>query len=176
MEKIYIEYLDEEVKRLNYAHEGDAGMDICANEDITIGPGETALVHTGVKIAVPRGIEIQVRPRSGISLNTPIRIANSPGTIDSGYRDEICIIVENTSKEYEWYLSLSGHAVSPLKKECHTYSLDEKGNKQGWYEIKKGQRIAQLVFSRYEEVSPIEIEDIGAVGEDRGGGFGSTGV
>ena len=80
-----------------YASSGDAGMDIRASEDIVIKPHETKLVSTGIKIAIPAGYEIQIRPRSGMSLKTNLRIANSPGTIDSGYRDELKIIVTNIS-------------------------------------------------------------------------------
>ena len=64
-----------------YANENDAGMDIRANEDMDIYPGETKLIHTGIKVAIPTGFELQVRPRSGLSLKTSIRIANAPGTI-----------------------------------------------------------------------------------------------
>ena len=79
-----------------YAREGDAGMDICSAVDITILPGQTVLIPTGLKFAVPPGYEMQVRPRSGISLRTALRIPNSPGTIDSGYREEVGIIMTNT--------------------------------------------------------------------------------
>lgn len=84
-----------------YAHEDDAGMDIYAAEKVTIAPGKTALVPTGLKMAIPDGFELQVRPRSGLSLKTPLRVPNSPGTIDSGYRDEICVIVWNSSDSEE---------------------------------------------------------------------------
>lgn len=82
-----------------YAREGDAGMDVRAAEPVEIQPGETVLIPTGLKVAIPDGYEIQVRPRSGLSLKTPLRLANAPGTIDAGYRDEICIIMQNTAKD-----------------------------------------------------------------------------
>ena len=94
---VYIEKMSDDIVTPVYASEGDAGMDIRANEDIIIKPHETKLVSTGIKIAIPNGYEIQVRPRSGMSLKTNLRIANSPGTIDSGYRDELKIIVTNIS-------------------------------------------------------------------------------
>lgn len=81
----------------NYATSGSAGCDIRSNEDVVLGPNETKLVHTGIYIKVPEGFECQVRPRSGLSLKTGLRVANSPGTIDSDYRGEVCIIVHNTS-------------------------------------------------------------------------------
>jgi dUTP pyrophosphatase len=89
-------------KRLNamaklpsYAHEGDAGMDVCACETVTIQSGERALVHTGLEMALPHGTEAQVRPRSGLALKHGITVLNSPGTIDEGYRGEVCIILIN---------------------------------------------------------------------------------
>ena len=73
-----------------------AGMDIRANEKIRLEPKETKLIPTGIFMAIPAGFEIQVRPRSGLSLKTKFRIPNSPGTIDSDYRGELCVISENT--------------------------------------------------------------------------------
>ena len=94
---VYIEKMSNEIITPVYASFGDAGMDIRASADIVIKPHETKLVSTGIKIAIPVGYEIQIRPRSGMSLKTNLRIANSPGTIDSGYRDELKIIVTNIS-------------------------------------------------------------------------------
>lgn len=82
-----------------YAKPGDAGMDICANRSGEVYPGEIKLIPTGLHVAIPVGYEIQVRPRSGLSAKTKMRIANSPGTIDSGFRGEICVIMENIGLE-----------------------------------------------------------------------------
>lgn len=79
-----------------YAHVTDAGADIYAVEDMAVKPHTTVLVKTGLKVAIPTGYEIQIRPRSGMSLKTSMRIANTPGTIDAGYRGEVCVIMENT--------------------------------------------------------------------------------
>jgi len=79
-----------------YAHQGDSGMDIRANEAIHLQPKETKLIPTGVFVGLPEDYEIQVRPRSGMSLKTKFRICNSPGTVDSCFLGEICIIAENT--------------------------------------------------------------------------------
>ena len=79
-----------------YAHPSDAGADIFAVEETLIPPSSTVLVKTGLKVAIPCGYEIQIRPRSGLSLKTPLRVANAPGTIDSNYRGEICVIMTNT--------------------------------------------------------------------------------
>ncbi len=83
----------------HYVHPGDSGMDIYSVEDLTIAPGETALVHTGLKIAVPEGYEAQVRPKSGLALKYGLTVPNTPGTIDSGYRGEVCVILINHGRE-----------------------------------------------------------------------------
>ena len=87
--------LSEDAQIPTYANVTDAGADIYSIEDVTVHPGETVFVHTGIKVAIPDGYEIQIRPRSGLSLKTNMRIANAPGTIDAGYRDEIGVIVTN---------------------------------------------------------------------------------
>lgn len=79
-----------------YAHKTDAGADVFAIEETPIPPHKTVLVKTGISVAIPVGYEIQVRPRSGLSLKTELRVANAPGTIDSDYRGEICVIMSNT--------------------------------------------------------------------------------
>lgn len=76
---------------------GAAGMDIRSVESISIYPGKTVLIGTGLAFEVPEGYELQVRPRSGLSAKTDLRIANSPGTIDSDYRGEVKIIMSNVS-------------------------------------------------------------------------------
>jgi len=97
--KINVELVDERAFIPQYKTEGSAGFDFYAIEDVSIFPEETVLIRTGLKMAIPEGYEIQIRPRSGMSLKTKLRIANSPGTIDSDFRGEIQIIVENTGDE-----------------------------------------------------------------------------
>ena len=101
--KIPRELIDVKVQKIHedavipeYAHVTDAGADIYAIEDMAVKPHTTVLVRTGLKVAIPTGYEIQIRPRSGMSLKTTMRIANTPGTIDAGYRGEVCVIMENT--------------------------------------------------------------------------------
>ncbi|MHB1453210.1 MAG: dUTP diphosphatase [Saccharofermentanales bacterium] len=148
-----------------YARQGDAGMDITAAEDVAIAPGETRLVPTGIKVAIPQGYELQVRPRSGISLNTPLRIPNSPGTIDSGFRDEIQILMTNTSAMID-----SGGILAV------DIGITAKGNQNGIYIISKGDRIAQLVLHKVPSVRWDLVDSVEKEGIDRFGGFGSTGV
>ena len=78
-----------------YQTKGAAGFDFHAIEDMEINPRQTVLVKTGLSVEIPEGFELQVRPRSGMSLKTKMRVANSPGTVDSDYRGEVCIIMEN---------------------------------------------------------------------------------
>ena len=91
--QIPIELCHPNAKIPAYAKPGDAGMDIYALEDFEVAPGERKIIKTGLKVAIPRGYELQVRPRSGTSVKTALRVANTPGTIDSGYRDEIGVII-----------------------------------------------------------------------------------
>lgn len=85
----------------HYASSGAAGMDLLAaiNEDVVIRSGERALIPTGLRIGLPAGYELQIRPRSGLALKHGITLPNTPGTIDEDYRGEIGIIVLNTGKE-----------------------------------------------------------------------------
>jgi len=84
-----------------YAHgpEEDAGMDLCAVDRVSLAPGETKLVPTGLAIELPSGYEAQIRPRSGLALKHSITLPNSPATIDPGYRGEIRIIVQNLGRD-----------------------------------------------------------------------------
>lgn len=86
---------------LAYAKPGDAGFDFSAAclEDVVIQPYQRALVPTGVKMAVPNGYELQIRPRSGLALKFGLSVVNSPGTVDSGYRGEIQVLLINQGDE-----------------------------------------------------------------------------
>ena len=132
----------------SYKKDGDAGMDIRANEDIELPPFIWTTVGTGLYIIIPYGYEGQVRSRSGLAANHGIQVLNSPGTIDSGYRDELKIILKN-------------NAYAP-------------------YDVKKGDRIAQLVIKPVIMSEMVEIDKgthiIESENENRGGGLGSTGV
>ena len=122
---------------------GSAGYDVCANNKITIWipAGETRLIPTGLKVAIPQGYELQVRSRSGLALKKSVVVLNQPGTIDSDFREEVGVILVN-------------HGTQS-------------------FEVNKGDRIAQFVFSKYETVTFSEVEALDET--DRTGGFGSTG-
>jgi len=80
------------------AHEGDAGLDLVAVEDVTLGPGERALVATGIAIAVPPGHAGLVLPRSGLAARHGVALVNAPGLIDAGYRGEVRVLLLNTDR------------------------------------------------------------------------------
>lgn len=145
-----------------YAHSGDAGMDLCAAEDLILKPGETAAVPTGWALNIPFGYELQIRPRSGLSLKTRLRLPNAPGTIDSGYKDELCVLLYNASAE------------TP-EAEALLLDVKEKENRSGSYVIRKGDRIAQMVLAPVHAAVLYEVETFSEGTEDRGGGFGSSG-
>ena len=92
---IFIEKCRENARIPTFAHDFDAGADVYAVEDVEVAPHSTIIVPTGLKMAIPYNWKVSVRPRSGMSAKTNIRIANAPGTIDAGYLDEVGIIVTN---------------------------------------------------------------------------------
>ena len=154
---------DAEVKLPEYKTSGAAAMDVCSTEEYTIKPGERVLVKTGIKMAIPQGYAILVQPRSGMSLKTKLRIANTPGLIDSDYRGEIGVIMEN---------------VDPPIKEIF---FDDEGKIQSIefgssYTIGKGERIAQLRLVEVPKVAFFEVDSLDNYETERGeGAFGSTG-
>ena len=83
-----------------HAYAGDAGLDLSACERVVLGPGERALVPTGVAVAIPPGYAGYVQPRSGLAIDHGITIVNTPGLVDSGYRGELRIILLNTDGEH----------------------------------------------------------------------------
>ncbi len=86
----------------HYAHADDAGADLVASESVTLGPGERALIGTGVSIALPHGYAAFVVPRSGLAAKHGITVVNSPGTVDAGYRGEIKVTLLNTDREHSF--------------------------------------------------------------------------
>lgn len=125
-----------------YARDGDAGADLVADETVRVGAGQRVIVSTGTYFELPKGLVALVHPRSGLALKYGITVLNAPGTIDSGYRGEVKVILYNTS------------------------------NKD--FVVKPGDRIAQVVFQKYEHVT---FQPVAKLSESERGdaGFGSTG-
>jgi len=101
MVKILVKKFDKNIKLPTYKTSGSSGMDLVAyiKNKITINPGKTAMIKTGIAVAVPKNYEIQIRPRSGLAAKKSISVLNTPGTIDSDYRGEIKIILINLGKK-----------------------------------------------------------------------------
>lgn len=166
--------LSEGVQLPTYFYDGDSGMDVRAIEDIDIAPGETKLIDTGIKVAIPKGYEIQVRAKSGRSLKTKLRMGNSIGTIDSNYRGSIGIIAENIEPkikdiDYEAIWDYELGAIDYLKIKSITYGSS--------IHIAKGEKIAQLVLCKVEKANFVQVDNINDIPSDgrADGGFGSTG-
>ena len=101
MVKVLIKRLDPKVKLPSYKTEGSSGMDLMAftEKPITIHPGKSSLIPTGLSIAIPEDTEVQIRPRSGLAAKSNISVLNTPGTIDSDYRGELKVILFNHSNK-----------------------------------------------------------------------------
>ena len=140
--QVLIKRLDPDLPLPQYSKGGDAGADIVSRVDITLAPGERALVPTGISIALPDGYVALVHPRSGLAIKHGVTMVNAPGTVDAGFRGELqCIMINHDPKESVTF--------------------------------KRGDRIAQIVIQRVEEVSWIEVDALDE--NNRGGGFGHSG-
>ena len=103
MVKVLVKKLNPKVQLPSYKTEGSSGMDLMAfiEDQIKIAPNSSALIPTGISVAIPIDVEIQIRPRSGLAAKSNISVLNTPGTIDSDYRGEIKVILFNhSSKEF----------------------------------------------------------------------------
>lgn len=112
-----IKRINEEAILPQYSHEGDAGLDLFSIEDKIIKPGETALIHTGIQMELPKNTEAQVRPRSGLALKHSITVLNTPGTIDEGYRGEVGVILINHGKanfKVEKQMKIAQMVIKPV--------------------------------------------------------------
>lgn len=110
------------------AYAGDAGLDLAACQRVELGPGERAVVHTGLAVAIPEGYAGFVQPRSGLADRHGISIVNSPGLIDSGYRGEVKVILLNTDRSepfvVEYGMRIAQLVVLPVP-EVELVELDE---------------------------------------------------
>lgn len=144
MLRVPVVRLDPDLDLPTYAHPGDAGADLRARDDTLIpAGGGRALVATGMALALPSGVAGFVQPRSGLALRHGVTVLNTPGLIDSGYRDEVKVLLVNLDPDED-------------------------------HQVRRGDRIAQLVIQRVERavLTPVDALDASARGT---GGFGSTG-
>lgn len=162
---IPIEVCREGAKLPTYATKGSAAMDVYSPEEYVIGPGETVVIPTGLKVNIPLGYALLIQPRSGMSRKTKLRVANTPGLIDWDYHDEIGVIVENID--------------APLK----DYALEWNGTEMtegplygSSFTIGKGERFAQMRLVEVPLVNWLPVSSIGNFEDDHGKGFGSTGT
>ena len=117
MYTLKVKKLNEDAIIPNFAHKGDAGMDLYSIEKVIIPKNETRLIKTGISIELPHMTEAQVRPRSGLALKHSITVLNSPGTIDEGYRGEIGVILINHGKEdfvVEKHMKIAQMVIKPI--------------------------------------------------------------
>jgi dUTP diphosphatase len=96
--EILVQQLDPELPVPSYAHPGDAGADLVSAVDAELGPGERAVLPTGLAIALPVGYAAFVHPRSGLAARHGVTLVNAPGTIDAGYRGQIQVVLLNTDR------------------------------------------------------------------------------
>ena len=137
--------IDPDLPLPTYARIGDAGLDLCASEDVTLEPaGGRALVRTGLAVAIPVGHAGFIQPRSGIALRNGVTCLNTPGLIDAGYRGELMVLLVNTDPTEE-------------------------------FTVRRGERIAQLVVQRVEHAVLVEVDEFDDDTERGEGGFGHTG-
>ena len=136
MTKILIKRLSKEISLPKYETAGSSGMDLAANiaGNINIDPGKTAIIPTGLALSIPKGFEVQIRPRSGLAAKKKISVLNTPGTIDSDYRGEIKVILINQGQEtfkVEKGLRIAQMVVCPVVqaqiKEVEDLSETERG-------------------------------------------------
>ena len=136
MTKILIKRLSKEVSLPKYETNGSSGMDLAANinANINIDPGKTAIIPTGFSLSIPKGFEVQIRPRSGLAAKKKISVLNTPGTIDADYRGEIKVILINLGQEtftVEKGLRVAQMVVCPIVqaqlKEVDDLSETERG-------------------------------------------------
>ena len=147
-----------------YAHEGDAGLDLCATEDVTLRPQEWKMVGSGLSMAIPKGFVGLVVPRSGMGCKGLV-LKNTIGVIDSTYRGEIGLTLFNNNPTHVW-LDLGGPA-------SNTMIIELVPNTKDVIRVHKGDRVAQLLIIPVAQATLLQADTLDET--ERGqGGFGST--
>lgn len=165
--QVPIELTSEGAKIPTYANLGDGAVDLYAPCDFTIGPGETKIIPVDIKVALPYGYAFLIHPRSGLSAKTKLRVANSVGLIDSQYKGVIGVILENVEpriKDIKYEFDDNNRPVIVAIEHGQSYS------------ISKGERFAQMRLVEVPSASFFQVESVDGIGDDRGGGFGSSGT
>lgn len=164
--QVPIELTSEGAKIPTYANLGDGAVDLYAPCDFTIGPGETKIIPVDIKVALPYGYAFLIHPRSGLSAKTKLRVANSVGLVDSQYKGVIGVILENVEPRIKNIIYEFDDNNRPVIKAI------EHGQS---YTISKGDRFAQMRLVEVPSASFFQVESVDGIGDDRGGGFGSSG-
>jgi dUTP pyrophosphatase len=169
---VKVKRLSEDATIPSYAKQGDAGADLYASQDVIIKPGETVVIPTDIAIEIPPNYEVQIRPRSGITAKTKLRV--QLGTVDSGYRGSIGVIIDNIAAPV---VAVQDGDLVPF---MHYPKTLDGESADGWeprgtYLIRKGDRIAQFVVNQHETALFREVNELSD--SQRGeGGFGHSGV
>ena len=148
-------------------HYNDAGFDLYADEDVTLAYGETKVIATNIALELPDGYMADVRPRSGLTRDTALRVQY--GTVDAGYRGSIGIICDNVDNLYK---------VKTIDNKLRAIITGDKDAILTYntaIEIKRGDKIAQLVIQKIPDIELIETDELNETAGGAGG-FGSTGV
>lgn len=141
--RVLLHRLDPQLPAPSRGNPGDAGWDLRARTSVVLGPGERGMIPTGIAIALPPRFVALIHPRSGLAARSGFTLVNSPGTVDAGYRGEICVIGLNTDSSTDVH-------------------------------IERGDRIAQLLVQRVEDIEWCEVSELPSSGRGSGG-FGSSG-
>lgn len=165
--KINFKKLSDTAIAPNKSHYNDSGFDLYADEDVTLAYGETKAIATNIALELPDGYMADVRPRSGLTRDTALRVQY--GTVDAGFRGGIGIICDNVDNLYK---------VKTIDNKLHAIITGDRDAILTYntaIEIKRGDKIAQLVIQKIPDIELIEADELNETARGAGG-FGSTGV